>query len=333
MWVWFFAPACQPGQEGRPPEINGVLAIVDTEAGRIVAEIDEGGVTGHEVAVTLDNKFAIVPMYGTGGVGNPGTDGTQISVIDLAARKVVTMVDLGEPSRPHHSVVGPDGMVYITNEINYAISILDPKTITIAGTIPTGQPEPHDVAISHDGRRVYSVNVYAGTVSVMDAQERTLLDIIPVVTDAFGPYARGSSFRKMLVQRIHISPDDTMVFTTDMRKPVVVVIDTATNQVKTRISLSKQGLATTPSPDGKYLLATAADQIEVIDLATMKIVHTIDVPGNAQEIVFRPDGQMAYVSCSPARKIVVIRTSDWSVEKLIDTGNYPDGLAWWPGGK
>jgi len=42
----------------------------------------------------------------------------------------------------------------------------------------------------------------------------------------------------------------------------------------------------------------------------------------------RPDGQVAYVSCDASHKIAVIRTSNWTVEKLIDAGPGADGLAW-----
>jgi DNA-binding beta-propeller fold protein YncE len=60
----------------------------------------------------------------------------------------------------------------------------------------------------------------------------------------------------------------------------------------------------------------------------MKVVHTIDVPANPQEVVVSPDGQKAYVSCDASQKVAVIRTSDWTVEKLIDAGRGVDGLAW-----
>jgi DNA-binding beta-propeller fold protein YncE len=45
-------------------------------------------------------------------------------------------------------------------------------------------------------------------------------------------------------------------------------------------------------------------------------------------VVVTPDGQRAYVSCDASQKVAVIRTSDWTVEKLIDAGRGVDGLAW-----
>jgi len=60
----------------------------------------------------------------------------------------------------------------------------------------------------------------------------------------------------------------------------------------------------------------------------MKVVHSIDVPAAPQEVLISPDGKAAYVSCDASHKIAVIRTSDWTVEKLIDAGAGVDGLAW-----
>jgi DNA-binding beta-propeller fold protein YncE len=60
----------------------------------------------------------------------------------------------------------------------------------------------------------------------------------------------------------------------------------------------------------------------------MKVAHTIDVPAAPQEVLIRPDGKVAYVSCDASRKVAAISTSDWKVERLIDAGAGADGLAW-----
>src|SRR3954462_10184508 len=69
------------------------LGIIDPVAGKQIAEVPEGGVTGHEVTTSPDGKLAYVPIYGNSGVGQPGTDGSNIVVIDLAARKIVGNID------------------------------------------------------------------------------------------------------------------------------------------------------------------------------------------------------------------------------------------------
>jgi len=72
----------------------------------------------------------------------------------------------------------------------------------------------------------------------------------------------------------------------------------------------------------------SANTVAVVDLHAMKVAQTIDVPAAPQEVVIRPDGQFAYVSCDASHKVAVIRTSDWKVANLIEAGGGADGLAW-----
>jgi DNA-binding beta-propeller fold protein YncE len=51
------------------------------------------------------------------------------------------------------------------------------------------------------------------------------------------------------------------------------------------------------------------------------------VPPAPQEVVIRPDGQFAYVSCDQSHQVAAIQINNWSV-KLIDAGRGADGLAW-----
>src|SRR5262249_6340859 len=63
------------------------LGIVDPQAGRQLATVEESGITGHEVIASPDGLTAYVPIYGNSGVGRPGTDGQTLDVIDIAARR------------------------------------------------------------------------------------------------------------------------------------------------------------------------------------------------------------------------------------------------------
>ena len=177
------------------------MSIFDPGAGEQIVAVPEGGVTGHEVIASPDGKMAFVPIYGDSGVGRPGTDGNHMVVVDLAQRKVVGNVDFGHGVRPHCPMFGPhDGLLYVTTELDQTVTVIDPKTLKIVGSIPTGQDESHMLAISHDGTRGYTANVGPGTVSVLDLKNRKKLAVIPI---------SGTT------QRISISPDDKMVFTAD----------------------------------------------------------------------------------------------------------------------
>ena len=292
------------------------LGIIDPVAGKQIATVAEGGVTGHEVIASPDGKIAYVPIYGDSGVGKPGTDGQNLVAIDIASRKVVGNVDFGKGVRPHCPIVSPkDGQLYVTTELEDSISVIDPHTLKIVAAIPTGRPESHMLAVTHDGHYGYTANVGSGTVSVLDLVARKTLDVISV---------------SPTVQRIALSADDRLVFTSDQTKPQLAVIDTRTRKITSWIPLPATGYGTAATPDGKWLVIAmpAANQVAVVSLKTMKVEHTIPVPAAPQEVLVRPDGAAAYVSCDKSKQVAEIRTADWTVARLIDAGSGVDGLAW-----
>jgi DNA-binding beta-propeller fold protein YncE len=292
------------------------MGIIDPEAGKQIATIQEDGITGHELVASPDGKRAFVPIYGNSGVGHPGTDGSIMRVIDVASRQVVATVNFGKGVRPHCAVIGPkNGLLYITTELDNCITVIDPESLKIIGHIPTGSAESHMLAITRDGAHGYTANVGPGTVSVLDMASKTLLGIIPVCKTT---------------QRIAISPDDKWVFTADQDKPRLAAISTANNKVDHWIDLPGVAYGTAPTPDGHWLIVTIprASKMAIVDLNTMKVASTIDVPKAPQEVVVRPDGGEAYVSCDASRQVAVLDTGNWTVKKLIDAGKGVDGLAW-----
>ncbi len=297
------------------------LSVVDPVAAKQIAAIPEGGITGHEVATSPDGGTAYVPIYGNSGVGKPGTDGSNMVVIDIASRKVIGNVDFGHGVRPHCVLYNANrdnpksDLLYVTTELDQTVTIVDPHRLKVTGTIPTTQAESHMLAVSHDGRRGYTANVGPGTVSVLDMIGRKTIAVIPIAA---------------AVQRISVSNDDSTVFTADQTKPQLAVIDTSTNKVKTWVPLPASGYGTASTKDGRMLLVAmpSIQKVAIVDLATLKVTRTLDVPPEPNEILVRPDGLVAYVSCPSSHQIAVIDLEQWKVQSLIDAGKGADGLAW-----
>ncbi|MFZ0305320.1 MAG: hypothetical protein WAL75_21705 [Terracidiphilus sp.] len=291
------------------------LAIVDAASGKVIASVAENGITGHEVAASPDGRLAFVPIYGNSGVGKPGTDGANIVVVDLATRKLVGNIAFTHGVRPHCAVFGPDGLLYVTTEIDKTVTVIDRNTLSIVGAIPTGQPESHMLVIAHNGLRGYTANVGPGTVSVLDIKARKTLAVIPVSGN---------------VQRIAISKDDKWVFTSDQTQPRLAVISTASNKVASWVPLSGLGYGGAVTPDGRWFLIAIPDanKVDVIDIATMKLARSIAVAASPQEVLVSPDGKKAYVSCVGANQVDEIDLGAWKVSRSIATGRGTDGLGW-----
>src|SRR5277367_1586809 len=195
--------------------------LVDPESRQEVAKFVVG-VNGHEVIVSPDGRYAYVPIYGNSGVGKPGTDGSTIDVIDIRDRKLTATIDLGKPLRPHCAKFGPDGLLYVSAELDKALDVVDPASRKVIAEIPTGAIESHMFVISPDGKRAYTA--------------------IPIAKT---------------VQRISISPDGKQVFTHDQDTPRIAVIDTAKNKIANWIPLLATVYSSSPTPDGHKLLASS----------------------------------------------------------------------------
>jgi YVTN family beta-propeller protein len=294
------------------------LSIVDTATGVQTAVIPEGvpAMVGHEVATSGDGRLAYLPLYGDSGVGRPGTDGRFMLVIDLATHKIVDKLDFGRGVRPHRILYDrTSGLLYVTTEIDKSVTIIDPRTLKIVGSIPTNQEQSHMLAITHDGKRGYTANVGPGTVSVLDLVGRKFVTTIPIAATT---------------QRIAVSNDDSMVFTSDQTAPRMAVIDTATNKIKTWIDLPAPGYGSASTIDGRLLLVTlpTAGSLAVVDLKTMKVLRTIKIGEKPQEVLVRPDGKVAYVSCFGGHQVAEVDLSTWQVTKMIDAGQKADGMGW-----
>ena len=301
------------------------LSIIDPATGQQVATVLDGDRAGHahEVATSPDGRLAYLPIYGNSGVGSPGSNGSTMLVVDIRAHNVIDTVNFGHPVRPHLPIYDRNtGRLYVTTELDKSVTIIDPKTLKIIGSVPTGQEQSHMLVLSHDGKRGYTANVGPGTVSVLDMMGRKTVAIIPVSAN---------------IQRISISKDGGMVFTADQTKPQLAVIDTATNKIKAWVPLPAVGYGASPTRDGRWLLVAmqGASQIAVVNLKTLKVDRTIDVPKGPTEILPSPDGRVAYVACGRANEVAVIDLahgdlSQWKVQSEIQTGKNDDGLAWAP---
>ena len=319
----FFLPSS--GTAGASSDASGFLFIANQgDHTALVVSVDSRQVVsktgvdinGHEVAVAPDHHFGYVPVYGNSGVGKPGTDGSTIEVVDLHAGHAVKLIDLQKPVRPHCAKFGPDGLLYVSAELSNALYIVDPHTDKLVGEVPTGATESHMFVLSPDGHRAYTSNVASGSVSVLDLQKRSLVTIIPVAKR---------------VQRISMSTDGRYVFTHDQDSPRIAVIDTASNKLVHWITLPAIVYSSTPTRDGKLLLANApSGKLFAIDLSSEKVAATYDIPQAIGEIAVDANSQHAFVSCPQKGTIEVLDIRGGKLESPIVLTQGVDGLEWLP---
>jgi YVTN family beta-propeller protein len=317
----FWLPAPAAAQSGDllfvANQIEHTVLLVDPTSRQVVAKAGVD-INGHEVAVSPDGRFGFVPIYGNTWVGQHGSDGSTVQVVDLHRGTTIAVIDLGKAVRPHAAHFGPDGLLYVTAELANAIYIVDTKNRSLVGKIPTGATHSHMFLITPDGRRIYTANNEPGSVSVLDVQGRKLLTKISISKS---------------IQRIAISPNGKFVFTQDQETPRIVVIDTATNAIVRSIPLPAIAFASVITHDGRWLLVNSATgKLFVVDFASGRLQHTFDTPDvpvlpTPGEFALSPDGRRAYLTCPQGGTIEVLNLRDWKMEEPIRLTKGVDGMA------
>ena len=214
----------------------------------------------------------------------------------------------------------PDNLLLVANQMEHSVLLVDPVSKQVLATVGV-DINGHEVAVSPDGRRIYTANNEAGSVSVLDLKARTLLATVPI---------------SKKVQRITISADGRFVFTQDQQTPRIAVIDTATNAVVRSISFPRIVFSSIITKDGRSLLANSdSGKLFVVDLSSGAVTKTFDTPDvpvlpTPGEFALAPDGIHAYLTCPQGGTIEVLNLRDSTLEEPIRLTKGVDGMAWVP---
>ena len=267
------------------------MSVLDTATDRIVGEPITVGIRPAGVAFTPDGKRAYVV--------NQGDD--NVAVIDTRTDTVLNPpIAVGD--QPWAVAVAPDGKrVYVTNI--RSVSVIDPLTNLVVGDpIPVGE-SPFGIAVSPDSKRVYVASYDDGTVSVINAETRTVLDTLAV-----GPGAWG----------VALTPDGKKLYVTDSGTDggSGSVIDTATGAVTKPLiatSTTTEGVAVTPDGRKAYFTNSVQDTVSVLDTGTDAVLATLAVGDAPHGVAFTPDGRKAYVVNYRGQNVSVIDTASDTV--------------------
>ena len=133
-----------------------------------------------------------------------------------------------------------DRFVWVVNPENDSVSVLEVggDVNTKIAEITVGD-EPRCVAITPNDRKVFVTNMASGTVSVIDARRRSVIDTIEVGAEPFG---------------CAVTPDGKKLYVANFSSDDVSVIDTHSDKVKETIEdvgPKPRGLAITTDPRGR----------------------------------------------------------------------------------
>jgi YVTN family beta-propeller protein len=257
----------------------------------------------------------------------------------------------------------------VLNKSDNALAIIDPRTLKVLGTVPTGTA-PHEVAASADGRLAFVCNYGTGpapgnTISIVDIgarKELTRLDLGPLIrphgiTEAGGKIyftiegsravARidpGSSRIDWIMgtgqdgtHMVVVTPDHTKLYTANIASGTVTMIRLVPVQGAdsiAQIPVGKGSEAIDMSPDGREVwIAHRSDSgMSIIDTATDKVKASFQTAKAPFRVKFTPDGRRVLVSDPMAGEVIVYDASSHQETKRIKIGGAPVGILIQPDG-
>jgi YVTN family beta-propeller protein len=295
---------------------DATLALVDPVAMKVIGRIATGE-EPHEVAVSDDGTIAVVGNFGTG--PNPGAS---LTVVDIAAKKEVRRFALPGLYRPH-GIQAIGSRFYITAEGSFAVARYDAAADRVDWIAGTGQDMTHMLVVTRDEKKLYTANIAANSVSVLNLRNAPQDVFLKHVAVTRGP------------EGIDLAPDGSELWVAGVARrdeeAKISVIDTKTDAVVRTIPIpAKLANRLKFTPDGKYVAVSdpAMGEIFIFDAATGDVVKRIPTAQGPSGIVFTPDGKRLFVACTYAAKVQVIDTATWTVAGEVATGTEPDGVAY-----
>ncbi len=290
---------------------DATLTFVDPVSGKAGATVATGD-GPHEVEVSADGKLAFVSNYGAKVPGNT------LSVIDIATRKEVKRVDLGEMQRPH-GLTFADGHLYFTSEQSRRIGRYDPVAQKVDWTFDVGQEGTHMVLASRDGSKLFASNMGSNSISVLEKHPGGGVWAHALIPVGAGP------------EGLDLSPDGSALWSAHSRDGGISIIDTASGKVTHTIAAKTQRSNRLKfTTDGKSVLVSdlSAGELAIFDAGTRSERARVKLGRSPTGILVAPGGKEAFVAVSGENRIAVIDPGTGKVLRTIATGNQPDGMAW-----
>ncbi|MET7800078.1 YncE family protein [Streptomyces decoyicus] len=242
----------------------------------------------------------------------------EITVIDVDSRTVVATLDTSPDHAPHGLALDRErGRLYVSVEATDTepggVLIIDTRTHTRLGRIPTMAPGPHWFALTPDGRQGFATNKEAPFVSVVDLDRGVCTGRIPVPGSeglALAPDGRHA----------YVAAPKADFHAPSSAPPGIRVIDTATHEIIRTLPTRGQVLPVhvtatgtllvgelhpDASPDGP-LGSHLPGVLTVFAPGTLAPVGEVEVGHFPLTITSSPDGRLGYVSGNLSSTVTVV---------------------------
>lgn len=240
------------------------ITLISTETNRVLKTIYVGR-SPHEPTFTPDSKQIWVSVRGE----------AYISVIDVAQRMEVKRVSVADG--PGMVAFTPDGKrAYVCSSFTPEVDIVDTKTYRVIKKIPVVSPFSPNIFTSPDGRWIALTHKDVDKVTVLATGTMTIAHVLD--TGPITNHVTFSNVGRRLLMLVTVGGENKVkVF--DVRQKFK-----QTNTIQ--VGALPHGIW--PSDDGKimYVGLEYADQVQGIDLQTMKPMPPVQIGQSPQALVY-----------------------------------------------
>ena len=251
-------------------------------------------------------------------------DSNDLTFMDLASRKIVGKVFLGNNVNPHMAMITHDGRYVVTGgtRANKAY-VIDLATLTLVKEIPVDLAPEH-MSISPDSRYYYQGNPDGDSISVIDMVSLTEIRRIQGLAEPLN---------------VTFLPDGSKAYVANYGAHWVGVIDVTRHEMLKKIHIGDAGAVATLDPDrylgeikgvssasisndGRYLYAADGDLglVAVIDTREDRVIKTIKVGPDPWRAFMSHDGKFAVTLNNGDETVSIIDTEKNEVVATFEGG-------------
>ncbi len=306
---------------GQVPGLTGTIIVtnkrpatatfIDVATGRTLAVLPTGR-GPHEIALSKDGTLAVITDYET-------RQTPSLTVIDVAAMKVLRTIELGEYLAPHGLVVLPgDSLVAVTSERSSNLVLVNFRNGSIVRAIGTQHAGSHMVGVTADGSLAYTGDMQSATVTEIDLRKMSYVRSWSVPTTP---------------EAINVTPDGKEVWVGSNATGKVTVLEPSTGAQRTAAEGVKWPYRVLFTPDLSVVVIPdmGNDEVRFLDRGTFRELSRLELPGaGPQGVILTPDGKYLFLSLSKQSRIAVVDMKTRQIVAHLEAGETPDGLAYSP---
>ncbi len=277
---------------------DNAVAVLDTGTNRVLSTISVP--TGpHGLVVTPDGRTVYVSSDGD----------SKVSVIDTTTDKVVKTIEVGQ--MPHGLALTPDGH-WVLVAVFGASQVVFIDTTSNQVSAQVSVPNPHNIAISPDGRVAYVAAQKPGAfgLSILSLADKKQIDNIPL---------------DKTPRALNFSPDGKQLYFTLAGVDAVQVLDPATNQVVTQIPVGASPHHPLFTHDGKYglVVSQGPGELAILNPASNSVVKTVKVGKQPHWIGIDAKEDTAWVTNEGSNDVSVVNIDTGELITTVPVGNAP----------